>query len=187
MAFSSRFTEALIYATEIHSGQYRKSSGIPYISHLLAVCALVIENGGDEDQAIAALLHDTAEDQGGEATLEDIRTRFGDRVAGLVADLSDTFESPKPPWRARKEAYLTHLPTAHSDAWVISLADKFHNVSTIIAEHHSIETAIWSLFKSGREETVWYYRTLADLFTKLYPGYLSNELNRVVTELENLP
>jgi (p)ppGpp synthase/HD superfamily hydrolase len=187
MAFSFRFTEALIYATEIHSGQYRKSSGIPYISHLLAVCALVIENGGDEDQAIAALLHDAAEDQGGEATLEDIHMRFGDRVAKLVADLSDTFEMPKPPWQARKEAYLTHLPNADPDSWLISLADKVHNVSTILVDYHRIGVDIWNRFKNGRAGTLWYYRSLADIFLNLSPGYLANEFDRIVSELEKLP
>lgn len=186
MAYSHRFEEALLYATRLHANQARKGTGIPYISHLIAVCALVIEHGGDEDQAIAALLHDSAEDQGGHKTLNDIRARFGERVARLVADLSDTFETPKPPWRARKEAYLAHLPNASPDSWLISLADKVHNARTILADHYVIGEAIWTRFNHGREGTLWYYRALVGIFQQVHPGYLTEELDRVVNELEKL-
>jgi len=186
MSLSPHFTEALLYATRLHAAQTRKGSGIPYISHLLAVCALVMEHGGDEDQAIAALLHDAAEDQGGHETLDDIRTRFGERVARLVADLSDTFETPKPPWRARKEAYLAHLPHLPPETLLVSLADKVHNTRTILADHSSIGEEIWKRFKQGRDETLWYYRSLADLFLQISPGFLADELDRVVSELGDL-
>ncbi|NJN44338.1 MAG: HD domain-containing protein [Anaerolineae bacterium] len=186
MSFSPRFTDALVYTAEIHKDQIRKGSGIPYISHLLAVCALVIEHGGDEDQAIAALLHDAAEDQGGYETLTEIRARFGDRVARLVEELSDSFETPKPAWRARKETYLLHLPLAGRDSWLISLADKVHNARTILADHALIGEEIWDRFRQGRAGAVWYYRSLVTLFLKLNPGYLSQELDRVVTEMEKI-
>ena len=186
MHLTNRFELALVYATRIHTNQSRKGSGVPYISHLLAVCALVIEHGGDEDQAIAALLHDAAEDQGGHETLEDIRTRFGERVARLVEDLSDTLENPKPPWLERKKAYVNHLPNANPDSWLISVADKVHNTRTILADYQRIGPAIWNRFKNGREGTLWYYRSLAEIFQKIYPGYLSEELDRVVRVLEQL-
>ena len=109
LRLSARFEDALAYAAHLHAGQPRKDTAIPYVAHLLAVCSLVLEDGGDEDEAIAALLHDGPEDAGGHETLEEIRRRFGDRVADIVADCSDTFETPKPPWRERKEAYLAHL------------------------------------------------------------------------------
>lgn len=184
MKLSHRFTKALEYATHIHASQTRKGTGVPYISHLLAVCSLVLEHGGDEGQSIAALLHDAAEDQGGEATLQEIREMFGVRVARLVSDLSDTFETPKPPWHTRKETYLAHLPHADPDAWLISLADKVHNARSILADHAIIGGKIWERFSQSKDSTLWYYRSLADTFQILYPGYLSEELNRVVTTLE---
>lgn len=184
MALSERFLDALIYATRLHAGQARKGSGIPYISHLLAVCALVLEHGGDEEQAIAALLHDAAEDQGGEPTLENIRDRFGERVARLVSDLSDTFESPKPPWRERKQAYLAHLPLADPDSWLISLADKVHNARTILADYDRVGAKIWGRFTERRSGTLWYYRSLVEAFRQISSGFLVEELDRVVTLLE---
>lgn len=186
MTLSQRFSEALTYAARLHADQTRKGSGVPYISHLLAVCALVLENGGDEDQAIAALLHDAAEDQGGYATIADIRTRFGARVARMVAELSDTFETPKPPWRKRKQDYLAHLPSAPAETWLVSLADKVHNARTILADYHDMGPEIWHRFNQGREGTLWYYRTLADLFLQMTSGFLADELDRVVRELEQL-
>jgi (p)ppGpp synthase/HD superfamily hydrolase len=186
MQLSSQFNTAILYAIELHINQTRKGSGVPYISHLLAVCALVMEHGGDEDQAIAALLHDAAEDQGGEQTLTDIRTQFGERAAQMVADLSDTLETPKPPWRVRKETYLAHLPHTSTDSLLISLADKVHNARSILADHAQVGEKIWERFKQGRGETLWYYRSLADIFQKIYPGYLASELDRVVSEMEQL-
>ncbi|MCB9135980.1 MAG: HD domain-containing protein [Anaerolineales bacterium] len=186
MQLSPRFSDALTYATTLHATQTRKGSGIPYISHLLAVCALVMEHGGDEDQAIAALLHDAAEDQGGYATLTEIRTRYGDRVARMVGELSDAFEIPKPPWRTRKETYLAHLLHTPADTLLVSLADKVHNARSILADHTQIGDEIWNRFSQGRDGTLWYYRSLANAFRELYPGYLSGELERIVASLENI-
>ena len=120
---TQRFDDALAYAAEVHRGDVRKGSGTPYLAHLLSVAALVIENGGDEDQAIAALLHDAPEDAGGRERLEDIRRRFGDRVAGIVEACTDTFDDPKPPWRERKEAFLERLTGAPADALPVVAAD----------------------------------------------------------------
>jgi hypothetical protein len=133
-----RFVDAVAMATRLHAHQTRKGSTVPYLSHLLAVAGLVLENGGDEDQAIAALLHDGPEDQGGEATLAEIGDRFGPRVQSIVAACSDTFETPKPPWQARKERYITHVialtPAEGADVWPVSLADKVHNARTIVSD-----------------------------------------------------
>jgi (p)ppGpp synthase/HD superfamily hydrolase len=122
-----RFELALQFASGLHHSQCRKGTPIPYISHLMAVSALVLEAGGDEDLAIAALLHDAVEDQGGAPTLQIIRRMFGDRVANVVMECSDTDREPKPPWRERKERYLTHLLSASADALLVSMADKLHN------------------------------------------------------------
>jgi (p)ppGpp synthase/HD superfamily hydrolase len=106
---TDRFDQALVYASRLHRDQWRKGTQIPYVSHLLSVAALVIEHGGDEDQAIAALLHDAVEDQGGAPILDEIREQFGDRVAKIVNECTDAWEEPKPPWRARKESSLAKL------------------------------------------------------------------------------
>jgi (p)ppGpp synthase/HD superfamily hydrolase len=128
---TTRFDDAFRYAHALHQHQLRKGTTIPYITHLMAVAALVVEHGGDEDQAIAGLLHDAAEDQGGAATLAQIRARFGDAVADIVADCTDAWTEPKPPWRARKEAYLRELPSKPPASLLVSLADKTHNAEAI--------------------------------------------------------
>jgi (p)ppGpp synthase/HD superfamily hydrolase len=183
---SSRFEEALIYAFRIHNAQVRKGSGVPYVSHLLAVAALVLEYGGDEDQAIAALLHDAVEDQGGLPTLDEIRVRFGPNVAEIVAACSDSFETPKPPWRGRKERYLAHLPNKLPAARLVSLADKVHNARTIVADYGRMGDEIWERFKGGKDGTLWYYRELAKAFRATGSEALIDELERLVCELENL-
>lgn len=135
---NGRFDDALVFASALHRMQVRKGTDIPYVSHLLAVCSLVIAHGGDEDQAIAALLHDAAEDQGGEATLNATRERFGDGVAAIVADCTDAWTEPKPPWRARKEAYLAALPAKSMRSLLVSLADKVHNAQAIADDRRSV-------------------------------------------------
>lgn len=183
---SLRFEEALVFATQLHNTQKRKGSEIPYISHLLAVTALVLENGGDEDQAIAALLHDAAEDQGGEPIIIEIGEKFGNQVAEIVKACSDTFQSPKPPWRQRKEKYLLHLETAPPKALLVSLADKVHNAQSIVMNHKEIGDQIWNRFRGKKNGTLWYYRELGKSFQKLFPGPLSTELSRLITTLESL-
>ena len=185
-----RFVDAVRMATRLHAHQSRKGSAIPYLSHLLAVAGLVLEHGGDEDQAIAALLHDGPEDQGGEATLAEIGERFGPRVEAIVFACSDTLESPKPPWQARKEAYIAHLialaPEEGADVWLVSLADKVHNARTIVSDLREQGPVSLDRFTGGRVGTVWYYRTLAGHFQELLPGPLAGELARLAAEMGTL-
>ena len=182
-----RWEKALVYASQIHALQERKGSGVPYVSHLLSVAALVLEYGGDEDQAIAALLHDAAEDQGGEARLADIRNRFGERVAAIVRACTDTTETPKPPWRPRKEAYIAHLSTCPPDALLVSAADKLHNARSILSDYRVCGASVFDRFTASQEETLWYYRELGDAFRQCAaPAALVAELERTVAELAAL-
>jgi len=135
---SERLADAFAYATRLHDGQVRKGTDIPYLSHLMAVAALVQENGGDEEQVIAALLHDGPEDQGGEPILNEIQLRFGDRVAAIVAECSDTFEERKPPWLDRKRRYLEDLETASEATLLVSAADKVHNLGCITRDFRTV-------------------------------------------------
>jgi (p)ppGpp synthase/HD superfamily hydrolase len=181
-----RFQEALVYASRLHAGQTRKGTQIPYISHLLAVAAIVLEEGGDEDQAIAALLHDAVEDQGGRETLYAIRSRFGEKVADLVDKLTDAYEIPKPPWRERKERYLNHLITAPPEVLRISLADKLHNARSTLADLRRDGPATWERFRGGKDGSLWYYQSLVEFFEEGAPGSLTWELARVVEEIRHL-
>ena len=181
---TQRFEEALVYATRLHATQLRKGTDIPYVSHLLAVASLVMEAGGGEDEAIAALLHDGPEDQGGLDTLNEIRARFGERVADIVAACSDTFEAEKPPWKARKQAYLDHLQAADEATRLISCADKLHNARAILADYRRHGESLWDRFNGGREDILWYYTELARIFGTDGPGALADELARVVEQLE---
>ncbi len=183
---TQRFDQALALARQLHAGQTRKGTDIPYISHLLAVTSLVLEDGGGEDEAIAALLHDAVEDQGGLDTLAEIRRQFGDRVADYVLGLSDTFEDPKPPWQQRKDEYLQHLRTAPPQVLRISLADKLHNARSIRQDLRNRGEALWDLFRGGREGTLWYYRTLVEIFQQTSPSILVAELAQVVEDIHQL-
>ena len=181
-----RFLSALDLALELHRGQARKGSRIPYFGHLLGVASIVVETGGSEDDAIAALLHDAAEDQGGRATLERIRAEFGAPVAQVVEECSDSLGEPKPAWRERKEAYLEHLEQASEAALHVSLADKLHNMRTIVVDYRGDGEQVWSRFSAERDEVLWYYRSLAAAFARLRPGGLATELGATVGELEGL-
>ncbi|MBI3406222.1 MAG: HD domain-containing protein [Acidobacteria bacterium] len=161
----------------------RKGKTIPYVSHLLGTAGIVLDHGGDEDQAIAALLHDAPEDQGGRARLADIRKKFGARVARIVDGCTDTFEDPKPPWLERKKAYLNHLRSAPSDVRLVSAADKLHNAREILADiRNSPRSSVWHRFRGGRQGTIWYYRALAREFRARGPKLLGAELARIVAE-----
>jgi (p)ppGpp synthase/HD superfamily hydrolase len=179
---TSRFDDAFRYAHELHGAQTRKGTPIPYISHLMSVSSLVIEHGGDEDQAIAALLHDGPEDHGGKETLEEIRVRFGARVAGIVADCTDAWTEQKPEWWARKEAYLAKLPNKSKDTLLVSIADKTHNAEAILYDYRVLGDALWPRFNGGAEGTRWYYSALADIFARSLPGRLSDRLSRATAE-----
>ncbi len=181
-----RFERALVYATRLHSRQLRKGSRVPYVAHLLAVAALVLEHGGSEDLAIAALLHDAVEDQGGPRTLAAIRRRFGSAVASVVSACSDTDVTPKPPWRPRKEAYLAHLRHAPAQVRLVSAADKLHNARSTVADLRVQGPDVWSRFHAGPDDQLWYYRSLVAIFRELGPSALADELGRVVSEMSAL-
>jgi GTP pyrophosphokinase len=183
---SERFTEALTYATQLHANQTRKSSGIPYIAHLLGVTSIALEYGANEDEAIAALLHDAVEDQGGEATRTEIRHRFGNAVTEIVDACTDAETIPKPPWRQRKEAYIAHIPSASASVLLVSCADKLHNVRSILHDYRVLGKTVWESFKGGKEGTLWYYRALVVAFLQTGSTPLIEELERVVLELEHL-
>ncbi len=186
MKLSDRFKEALILATRLHADQYRKGKSVPYVAHLLAVTSLVLEAGGSEDEAIAALLHDAIEDQGDRVSLADIRHRFGETVAAIVDGCTDARTSPKPQWRQRKEAYIAHLRGASESERLVSVADKLHNARTILADYRADGEAVWERFNGGREGTLWYYRTLVETFQACETRPLVEELDRVVSEIERL-
>ena len=181
-----RFERALIFATRKHSGQTRKGTAVPYVAHLLIVAGLVLEAGGDEDLAIAALLHDVVEDCGGAPMLRQIRRRFGERVAHIVDGCTDTDLNLKPPWRQRKEDYLKRLRTADADVRLVSAADKLHNARSIVADYREIGEAVWERFRGKRDGTLWYYRALLDEFRRRKTNPLINQLERVIVELEAL-
>jgi len=186
VTFSDRFEEALVYALRLHADQTRKGTDTPYAAHLLAVTGMVLEHGATEDEAIAALLHDAPEDQGGRATLEEIRHRFGEAVAEIVEGCTDSWTIPRPPWRGRKEAYLAHLRHASASVCLVSAADKLHNARTILADYRALGESVWERFTGGREGTLWYYRSLVQVLGEAGPLPLAEELDRVVTELEHL-
>ena len=184
MVLSDRFLEALAFALELHGAQVRKGTSIPYVSHLLSVCALVLEDGGTEDEAIAALLHDGPEDQGGQATLDEIRRRFGPDVAAMVDGLSDTLEDPKPPWPERKAAYLERLRGEPESVLRISLADKLHNLRSVATDLALIGDEVWSRFNADRDAQAWYYRELLAIFEARIPSSRNlPEFQRLVAEV----
>jgi (p)ppGpp synthase/HD superfamily hydrolase len=155
-----RFDEALVYAAQLHRHQRRKVGGTPYIAHLLSVAALVLEDGGDEDEAIAALLHDAVEDQGGAETLAEIRQRFGETVAEIVNGCSESAVRPKPPWKERKEKFLESLRNASPQVYRITMADKLHNARCMLQEYRNSGEQIWNQFRGGKEGTLWFLNSI---------------------------
>ncbi len=191
LMLGGRFDRALALATELHRRHWRKGTMIPYLAHLLGVTSIVLEHGGGEDEAAAALLHDAVEDQGGTATLDRIRAELGDAVADIVAAVSDTDVVPKPPWRERKERYLHHVADAPPPARLVSAADKLHNARAIVADLRVLGASVWDRFAGGREGTLWYYRSLVEAFhagrsTGGPPAELVDELARTVGDMERL-
>jgi len=181
-----RFRRAFLFAADKHHGQTRKASTIPYIAHLMGVASLVLEFGGDEDLAIAALLHDVVEDCGGAPVLAEVRRRFGPRVAKVVDGCTDSDTTPKPPWRRRKETYIRHLKSADAETRLVSAADKLSNVRSILADYRDIGESIWARFNGGRDGTLWYYRALLEEFLRRKPNRLIQEFALAVQELEAL-
>jgi (p)ppGpp synthase/HD superfamily hydrolase len=186
MALTSRFNDAFRYASELHANQMRKKTGRPYIGHLIGVASIVLQYGGDEDQAIAALLHDAVEDAGGRPTLEEIRRRFGERVAHIVEGCTDTFEDPKPEWRPRKEDYIAHVRHADAETRLVSAADKLYNAREIILDLRQHGETVWERFTGKRDGALWYYRALVDAFRDGWSHPILDDYDREVTELERL-
>jgi (p)ppGpp synthase/HD superfamily hydrolase len=178
----ARFQRALSYAARLHATQFRKGTTRPYVAHLLGVTSTVLTHGGDEDEAIAALLHDAVEDQGGKPRLREIRRKFGERVARIVEGCTDADTDPKPPWLERKKKYLQHLRDADSSIRLVSAADKLYNAREILSDLRTHRDSVWSRFKGGKEGTLWYYDEVAKI---LRTGELVEELDRVVAELRS--
>ncbi len=185
---SERFDRALIYARQRHNSPHRKSTQIPYLAHLMSTAALVLEVGGDEDQAIAGLLHDSLEDrEHTNTTYEELVDLFGERVAGIVRDCSDAEPEEgavKEPWRLRKEKYIASLEHHSPDSTLVSNADKLHNARSVLADYRIHGEDLWKRFNADSDQ-LWYYRSLAETYRRL-GSPLAEELNRVVTELEEL-
>jgi len=182
---TERFAEALAWAATLHQSQQRKANSSPYVAHLLAVAALVLEHGADEDEAIAALLHDAIEDQGGHATRQQIAERFGARVAAIVEGATESDLQPKPPWRERKEAHLVRLLTADRSVQLVVAADKLHNLGSLIADYGRLGEELWSHFRGGKVGTLWYLRAATAALTKAPPELIAR-LSAGIAELERL-
>jgi len=180
------FLRAFEFAAQKHQKQLRKASTIPYIAHLMGVASLVLEAGGDEDLAIAALLHDVVEDCGGAPMLKEVGRRFGKRVTHVVAGCTDAETHPKPPWQERKEKYIEHLKHADADTRLVSAADKLNNLRSIVSDYRAIGESVWSRFNGGRDGTLWYYRSLRDVFLRYPRNRVTRDLELAVMELDSL-
>ena len=191
---NERFTKATEYALDHHNTQIRKGSGIPYASHLLAVTAIVLEMGGSEDEAIAAMLHDVVEDGGGPKAEAEIRDRWGDDVAEWVIANSDsrTGSSEKEEWSVRKERYVEGIAGKPVEAVRVSIADKLHNARMIVADHRVVGDELWDRFSASGPQTLWYYEALINAFdarrNDLGPGAIAalDELRRTVEGMREI-
>lgn len=181
----SRLSQAATFALSIHAGQNRKGTEIPYISHLFSVAGLVLEHGGDEDQAIAGLLHDAIEDCGA-AQEQAVLDRFGPRVARIVRACTDADTQPKPPWRERKEHYLRHLEAEPADTLLVSCCDKLHNARAILTDLRTHGPVLFDRFNAPREGTLWYYAALAELFQRRLSSPVSRDLAATVQQIQAL-
>jgi (p)ppGpp synthase/HD superfamily hydrolase len=205
---SSRYKDAMMFAAQLHDRQTRKGTEVAYLTHLMSVSALVMENGGDEEQGIAALLHDALEDQGAEyeseylqeprngraALKRDIELKYGSRVLAIVIGCTDDEDFAKPPegergsidnWRSRKLAYIEHINhTTDVGLLRVSCADKLHNARTILLDLYEHGAAVWSRFRSAnRENVLWYYGSLAKAFTAKASSTADSSLKRLSAEL----
>jgi (p)ppGpp synthase/HD superfamily hydrolase len=188
---SAAFRDALSFAAALQDGQVKKGTAVPYISHLLSVCALVLEHGGDEEEAIAALLHDVLEDHPEKVTRDELRARFGPRVAAIVESCTDTPADygggPKASWGARKRQHVERLRREGSPSTLVVLADKLHNARAIASDYRRLGEAVWSRFKAGRDGQLWYFRELAGVFREIgAPARMLEEFDDVIAELERL-
>ncbi len=183
---TQRYADALQLAWKLHDGQLRKGTKIPYVSHLIAVSSLALEHGANEDEAIAALLHDAVEDAGGAPTLDLIRAQFGEVVADIVEGCTDSYEERKPAWRPRKEAYLAHLAQASRSVRLVSACDKLHNARSILFDLRLLGPSLWTRFTAGKEGSLWYYRSLVHAFASHGRTALVDELDRTISAIEEL-
>lgn len=183
MEFSDRLAQAFAFAHDLHRHQKRKKTEIPYITHLMAVAALVGEFGGDEEQVTAALLHDAVEDQGGCDTLALVRREFGDTVANYVDGCTDAYTDPKPPWRERKEAFLAATRTARPELRLIVTADKLHNTLSMLRDYREIGEALWERFSAGRDGTLWYVQAAVEALGDGWDHPILRELAEAVERL----
>jgi len=189
VALTSRFADALVFAAQLHQNQKRKGpEEIPYIAHLLTVAGIVIEYGGTEDEAIAALLHDAIEDQGGAPVRDLIQRRFGQEVTKIVDGCTDTDQTPKPPWRERKEKYVAHLRDAPPSTLLVATADKLANARSLVMDFRKAGHRLWDRFNAGRDDTLWYYRSILEAVPRSDERVktVAEELERAVAELEKL-
>jgi GTP pyrophosphokinase len=181
---TKRFDEAFLYAHELHRGQTRKGSAAPYIGHLTGVASIVLDDGGNEDEAIGALLHDAPEDHGGRETLADIRSRFGDAVARIVEDCTDSWTTPKEPWVERKQRYIEHARTLPGPSLRVSAADKVHNAYAILRDLRNHGETVWERFNATPDDVMNYYSSLVRAFRQAGGGKLVDELERIVRGIE---
>jgi (p)ppGpp synthase/HD superfamily hydrolase len=188
-AASERFSKALAYASELHAHQFRKGSRIPYVAHLMSVAALVLEDGGAEDDAIAGLLHDAIEDQGHgrpDVLRAEIGARFGGDVLSIVEALTDSDTEPKRPWQERKQAYIDRLRTEPERILRVAAADKLHNARSILADHRLVGDVVWGKFKATPTETLWYYRQVEGIISQGLKTPLAEMLRAAVAELDHI-
>jgi GTP pyrophosphokinase len=181
---SRRFDEAFAYAHQVHAGHMRKGNGVPYIGHLMGVASIVIDDGGSEDEAIAALLHDAPEDRGGRARLDEIRARFGDAVAKIVEDCTDSWTTPKPPWLERKKQYAEHARMLEPASLRVSAADKVHNAYAILRDLRNVGDKVWERFNASADDILAYYQSLVRSYREAGGGRLVDELDRIVRAIE---
>jgi (p)ppGpp synthase/HD superfamily hydrolase len=179
-----RFDEAFVYAHELHARQTRKGTSAPYVGHLMGVASIVLDDGGTEDEAIGALLHDAAEDHGGRDRLEEIRQRFGYEVARIVEDCTDSWETPKKPWVERKRLYVEHARHLPPPSLRVSAADKVHNTYAILRDLRNIGEAVWARFNAAPDDVLSYYEGLVRAYREAGGGRLVDELDRVVRGIQ---
>jgi GTP pyrophosphokinase len=181
---TARFDDAFRYAHEVHATQTRKGAGTPYVAHLMGVSSIVLDDAGTEDEAIAALLHDAAEDRGGRERLDDIRVRFGAAVARIVEDCTDSWETPKPPWADRKRAYVEHARALQPSSLRVSAADKVHNAYAILRDLRNVGESVWDRFNASADDVIAYYQSLVRAYREAGGGHLVDELERIVRGIE---
>lgn len=182
--------KALQFTFKLHGRDTRKASNVPYLAHLLSVCAMTQQDGGDEDEAIAALLHDALEDKPEETSRAEIAELFGERVLTIIESSIDTPPDykggAKLPWRERKEAYLAHVRSADSSLLRVTIADKIDNARAILAEYGRVGDELWKRFNAGRDDQLWYYESAVAAYDAAgYRGPLLEELRRLVAEMRS--